>query len=153
MFEDAATVVAVGAAFVAALSALYARWQAMAAGRANEISLHENRLAVYKGLARFRVHITAVGVGLKEEEVWRFAEIAELSEFYFPPKIHPRMNGVFEQALKLMSLNDEWNEAKQSDPGRVRNLVTERHELMRCIRDECYKITDELKRHLRVGEA
>lgn len=53
MLEDTATVVAVGAAFVAALAALYARWQAVAAQRANEISLHESRLAVHKGPGQF----------------------------------------------------------------------------------------------------
>lgn len=66
MLEDTAIVVAVGAAFVAALAALYARWQAVAAQRANEISLHESRLAVHKGLGRFRTHISARGTSIKE---------------------------------------------------------------------------------------
>jgi len=145
--------VAIGAAFVAALSALYARWQAVAAGRANEIALHENRLAVYKGLARFRAHISARGVTIKEEEVWRFSEVVELSEFYFPSTIYPRLNKIFEDALKLLSMNDEWEEARRSNAGQANSIVKMRHELMRAIRDECYKITDEIKRHLRVGAA
>jgi hypothetical protein len=151
MIEDPSTLVAIGAAFVAALSALYARWQALAAGRANNIALHENRLSVYKGLARFRTHISARGTGIKEEEVWRFAEIAELSEFYFPPVIHLKLNAIFEQAMELLALNDDWENAKQNGSEKANILVTERHNLMRHTRDECYKIADELKLHLRVG--
>lgn len=153
MIEDTATLIAVGAAFVAALSALYARWQALAAGHANEIALHENRLTVYKGLVRFRAHISAHGTSIKEEEVCRFAEAAELSEFYFPPHIHPRLDAIFEQAMKLLSLNDEWEQAKQYDQDKANGLVKQRHELMRGTRDECYQITNELKPHLRVGGA
>lgn len=151
MIHDTATIVAICAALVAALSALYARWQASAAARANEISLHETRLNVYKGLARFRAHISACGTGIKEEEVWRFAEIVEMTEFYFPPDVHPRLNAIFEQALKLLSLNDEWEDAKRYDQDKAKTLVKERHKLMRGTRDECYKIGNEIKRHLRVG--
>jgi hypothetical protein len=153
MIEDTSTLVAVGAAFVAALSALYARWQARAAGRANEIALHENRLNVYKGLVRFRAHISAHGTSIKAEEVWRFAEAAELSEFYFPPNVHLRLNAIFEQAMTLLSLNDDWEQAKQYDQDKAKSLVKERHALMRGTRDECYQIANELKPHLRVGGA
>lgn len=151
--EDTETLISFGSALVATLAALYARWQAMTAKRANEISLHENRLKVYSGLARFRVHITGQGVNFKEEEVWRFAEIAELSEFYFPKAIPKQMDDIFERSLKLLSLNDTWHAAKQSQSGDAVALVQPRHDLMRSIRDDCYKITDEIKEHLRVGDA
>lgn len=152
MFEDVSTLVAVGAALVAALSALYARRQAVAAGRANVIALHESRLNVYRGLVRFRAHISARGTNITQEEVWRFAEIAELSEFYFPPQVHRGLDAVFEQSLKLLSLNADWEDARQCNSERAKSLVTERHELMRATRDECYRITGELKTYLRVGE-
>jgi hypothetical protein len=153
MIADASIIVAVVAALVAALSAVYARWQAVAAGRANEIALHESRLTVYKGLGRFRAHISARGVTIKEEEVWRFSEVVELSEFYFPSTIHPRVNKVFEDALKLLSLNDEWEDARRNNAEQANALLKQRHELMRATRDECYKVTDELKKHLRAGAA
>lgn len=153
MIESMATVLAIGSAFIAALAAFYARWQAMAAARANEIAIHESRLNVYRGLARFRVHITAHGTNIKEEEVWRFAEIAELSEFYFPPGIHPRLNKIFQDALKLLSLNDQWEDARRRNDEQAKVLVKERHELMKAMRDECYDITGELKPYLLVGAA
>ena len=141
--QDTATVIAVVAALVAMLSALYARSQAIAAGRANEIALHDSRLRVYNGLVRFRAHISARGTGITEAEVRNFAEVAELSEFYFPGGVSPRLNTVFENALKLLSLNEQWEEARQYDPAKAKTLVEERHTLMRGSRDECYKIGNE----------
>lgn len=151
MIEETATVVALGAAFVSALSALYARWQARAAQRANQIALHENRLAVYKGLVRFRGYISARGVGIKEDEVWHFVEIAEISEFYYPSDIHARLDAIAERSLKLLSLNYEWEEAKQYEPEEAKALNEQRQALMREARDECHKVSNDIKPHLRVG--
>jgi hypothetical protein len=110
----------VGSALFAGLAAFYARRQAIVARRANDIALHENQLNVYKGLVRFRAHISALGAGIKEGEVWHLAEMAELSELYFSASTIPsRMNAVFEQSLKLLSLNDEWEHAKVEEPNKV----------------------------------
>ncbi|MBL8417383.1 MAG: hypothetical protein JNN31_04020 [Dechloromonas sp.] len=150
---DPGSLISLCSAFAAILAAVYARWQATAAKKANEISLHENRLKVYSGLSRFRVHITGQGTNIKEEEVWRFAEIVELSEFYFSENISVRMNSVFDRSLKLLSLNDEWKTAKEFDHCTAKPLVQPRHDLMREIRDDCYKMTDDMKGVLRVGSA
>ena len=153
MLEEAATVVAVLVALIACLSALYARWQAGAAKRANEIALHESRMNVYKGIGRFRVHITARGTSITEEEVWRLAEIAELSEFYYPPEVHLKLDEVFKDAMRLLALNDEWENRKRDDPSSAKSLVEPRHALVRKARDECQAITEIVKTHLRVGVA
>lgn len=150
---DTGSLISLCSAFAAILAALYARWQAMVAKKANEISLHENRLKVYSGLSRFRVHISGQGTNIRAEEVWRFAEIAELSEFYFSENITALMNSVFARSLKLLSLNDEWKEAKEIEPSAAKPLVQPRHDLMREIRDDCYKITGDMKGVLRVGNA
>lgn len=150
---DASSLISLCSAFVAMLAALYARQQASAAKKATEISLHENRLKVYSGLSRFRVHVTGQGTNIKEEEVWRFAEVAELSDFYFSENIAAQMNSVFDRALKLLSLNDEWRAVRENDPSTARCLVQPRHELMRQMRDDCYKISDAMKGVMRVGNA
>lgn len=79
--------------------------------------------------------------------------MAELSEFYFSENIAARMNSVFDRSLKLLSLNDEWKEAKEINSSEARPLVQPRHDLMQEIRDDCYKITDDMKGVLRVGNA
>ncbi len=150
---DTGSLISLCSAFVAILAALYACRQATAAKKANEISLHENRLKVYSGLMRFWVHIAGQGTNIKEEEVWKFAEIMELSEFYYSENIYVRMNSVFDRSIKLLSLNDEWNTAKEFDHSTAKSLVQPRHELMRKIRDDCYKIIGDMKGVLRVGNA
>ena len=151
--DDLGALVAVGAAFVAALSALYARWQAKAARRANEISIHDKRLNVYSALVRFRVHLTGHGANIKDEEVWRFAEAIEASEFYFPPRVHPRMEYALNESFRLMSLQEEWRAARETEPERAPSLVKPKLDLSRDLRDECERIANELKPYLRVGEA
>ena len=151
MFEDASAVTAVLAALVSALSALYARWQVGSAKKANEIALHEDRLSTYKGLVRYRAYITARGVGIKEE-VWKFAEVSELSEFYFSAYVHGRLESVFKRSLELLSLNDQWETDKPTDRDEMLKLNRKRHDLMKGMQDDCYVISDELKPYLRVGE-
>jgi hypothetical protein len=153
VLEDLSALVALCAALVSALAAIYARWQANAAKRANEISLHESRLKVYNRLSRFRVHLTGSGPSLKEEEVWTFFEAVEASEFYYPAYIQPRLQYVFDEAMKLLTLNDEWRHACQIEPTQAPSLVKPRYDLSLELRDECQRITDEIKPYLRIGEA
>ena len=69
-FKDSSVVVAIIAALISSLAALYARWQVTEARKANNISLHENRFLVYKSLGRFKGQLTAHGAGFNEEEIW-----------------------------------------------------------------------------------
>jgi len=151
--QDISTAISVLSALVAALSALYARWQANTAKRANEIALHDSRRSVYNDLVRFRAHISARGTDIAEEEVWKLAQVAELAEFYFPADIGARLNEVFESCLKILSLNDEWRNAQTFDPVGARELVKPRHERMRQARDSCFLIGDDIKKYLCIGKA
>ncbi|MBN8509898.1 MAG: hypothetical protein J0L57_14970 [Burkholderiales bacterium] len=153
VFEDIAALVALGGALVASLAALYARRQAKAAKRANEIALHDSRLRVYNVLSRYRVHVTGSGPSLKEEEVWKFLEAAELSEFYYPAHIPPRLKSVFDRSLRLLSMNEEWRSSRETEPNRAPDLVKSRYQLVGELRYECERITNDLKPYLRVGDA
>lgn len=152
MVIDISILISIVSAFIAALSALYAGRQAQAASRANKIALHENCFSIYKGLVRFRTHIGAKGTGIKEDDVWQFSEIAELSEFYFPSAIHSQLNTISKQAMDLISLNHEWETLREYDPEGAKVLANNRDKLMRTTRDKCFKISDEIKIHLRIGE-
>ena len=89
---------------------------------------------------------------MKEEEVWRLAEAAELSEFYFRDDIAQKMQQLVEQSLELLSLSGAWRDAREYDPDKASALVAPRHNLMREIRDACYKLTDNIKHELRIGD-
>jgi hypothetical protein len=110
-------------------------------------------LKVYSGLSRFSVYITGQGTNIKEEEVWRFTEIVELSEFYFSESISDRMNSISKRSFELLSLNNDWNTARSISHPTAIPLVQPRHKLMQEIRDDCYKIAEDMKGVLRVGNA
>lgn len=125
----------------------------MSAKHSIQIALHGDRLSVYKRLIRFRAQISARGCGIKAEDAWGFGEMAELSEFYYPAAIHSRLDSIFERALKLLSLNDEWELEKELNAEKANELNQQRHKLMQETRDDCYAISKDIKSYLRVGEA
>jgi hypothetical protein len=151
--EHVGLAISVVSALVALLSAIYARRQASSASKANEISLHENRLNIYKSLVRFRAHISALGASIKEEDVWLFGEASEMAEFYFPENIAERMKAVFENARKLLSQHEEWRELQNFDHSQAKAMVAPMQALMKDTRDECYSLSDAIKPLLRVGAA
>ncbi len=151
--EEAATLISLLSALVAILAAIYAKRQVKAAVAANQISLHASRMEVLDGLSRFRVHLTARGAAITEEEVWKFAEVVERSDFYFPEPVYKKMNDLHERSLKLMAFHESWQEAKVSEPAKAPSLAKQKQDFMRELRDDCYKVTDEIKKYLRVGAA
>ncbi len=153
VLENTTNVISILAALVATLSALYARWQAQSVQRANEIALHENRLGIYKGVGRFRSHLTAHGAAFSEDELWRLNDVVQLSEFYFPPHIHDKMNSIFNDAMDLMSKHEQWCELREAGSDEARALAKPKQESMKRLRKQCVDVADELKKHLKVGNA
>ena len=95
--------ISIGSALVAGLSALYARWAVKASKHQNEISLHSERLNVYKGVTIFGSKLAATGPAINDGDVWKFHEWVQLSEFYYNTAIHKRLDKVFAQALAMLS--------------------------------------------------
>lgn len=153
ILDDLSAFIAFGAALIALLSAIYARRQADAAKRANRIAIHGHRLDVYSALVRYRAHLASHGANVSADEVWKFAEAVDASEFYFPGHVHPRMKYVFDESFRLMSLHEDWKTAREVEPDRAPSLVKPKLDLSRGLRDECERIAEELKPHLRIGEA
>lgn len=75
--------IALLAAAIAGLSALYSRWAVKEAKRANRIAVHDHQMRVYEAFQALYRHITASDHlnGLEADE---FAEQAALSAMYFP---------------------------------------------------------------------
>jgi hypothetical protein len=153
MIENTAVAVAIVAALVSMLSALYARWQVDAARVAIDISRHDYRLATYKGLGRFRSNIISHGASFSEEELWRFGDVVQLSEFYFPLEIYKDMDALFNDAMLLKSKHDDWSRLRDAGSEEARVLAKPKQELMRTLRDKCFKVAEDMKVHLKVGNA
>lgn len=145
--------IAIGSALVAGLSALYARWAVKASKHQNEISLHAERLNVYKGVTIFGSKLAANGPSIQDTDVWKFHECVQLSEFYYSAAIHKRLDTAFTQALSMLVKNDEWKFAKEEGSANAKDISDERHKIHRALRDECFSISDAMKENLRLAKA
>lgn len=73
----ASDIIAIVAALVAGLSALYARWAWSEARRSNEISLSGHRKEIYDAFFEIKMHM---------QQKAEFAELSEVSKFYYPSR-------------------------------------------------------------------
>ncbi|WP_139204144.1 hypothetical protein [Azotobacter beijerinckii] len=69
--------IAMAAALISGLSALYARWAWNEARRANELTLLGHRKAIFDAFFHLKMHMAQKG---------RFASLDEVSKFYYPSR-------------------------------------------------------------------
>jgi hypothetical protein len=138
------------AAFVAILSALYSRWSAKAAQRANEIAIHNERLRIYRGLLDFRAVLTTKGAGFPDEALWQFVDIALLSEFYFSDEAYKEFADLRDDANKIKALHDSWCHERESGQGDASKTAKAMNELHRKTRNRCDALAESLKPALRL---
>ncbi len=137
--------IAICSALLAGLSALFARWAARASIHQNQISLHAERLNVYKGVTIFASKLAANGPGIQETDIWKFHEWVQLSEFYYNLSIHKRLDSSFTHALAMLGKNDEWLVAKEQNSSNATNICNERHVIHRQLKDEFFLLNDIMK--------
>lgn len=145
--------IAIGAACIAGLSALYARWTVTEAKRANEIAIHNERLKIYKSLVDYRALLSAKGPRFSEEELWRFYEPVQLSEFYYGPNLHKEMLSIWDDSQTLLSLRASWEEAKAEGSSEHLDLNKKVYALHSKTRDYCDVVAENMKPILRIGKA
>lgn len=68
---------------VAVLAALYARWAWGEARRANEISVHSNRMKIYCALHNLRFAVQTKGIRIEAQHVAPFYHPSREARFYF----------------------------------------------------------------------
>jgi len=67
----------------AALAALYARWAWAEARRANELSVHSNRMDIYRALHKLRFAVQTKGIMIEAQHVAPFYHPSREARFYF----------------------------------------------------------------------
>lgn len=137
-------------ALVAVGSALYARWAAQAAHRANEIALHDPRFKVYSGVQRFAATLTARGPDIPEAELWLYRDSVDLAEFYYDESIHAELEALFKLALGVMSANEEWQHAREEKLPKRNEFSAKRRDLHRELRDAVYGVLGRMKVPLKI---
>lgn len=144
--------IAFGAAFVAALSALYSRWSAKAAERANDIAVHNERLRIYKGVLRFRAVLITRGTGFPDESLWELADLVVLAEFYFSRQAYEGLQKLLNDGGQIKARHDHWRSTVDGG-GNGREGARALHELFRETRAHCDTVLEMLKPDLRLSRS
>lgn len=147
-------IIAAGAASISILAAVYARWAALATENANTIALHSERLAIYKGLIKFRSEFSQQGYSMKDEALWAFKEHVFLSEFYFNDEVHSALSELLNKAGVMKAAHALWQSKKSG--GRYDSEVTSALRSLQASETAVKEMADEvvefLKPMLQVGK-
>lgn len=138
------------AVVVAVLSAMYSRWSAMAAQRANEIATHNERLRIYRGLLNFRMTLTTRRASFPDEALWEFADFVLLSEFYFSERAHNEFQKLLDEGNQIKAMHEVWQHNRKTGQGDAARARTTTKEMLRKTKDRCGELIDMLKPDLRL---
>jgi hypothetical protein len=136
------------ALLVSALSALYARYSVQEARRTNEITIHNERLKIFKVILELRGLLTRHGVNIKENDLFSFYEFVQLSEFYYDKSIHEDIKAYFDTAWEIVKQRDLWETAESQEA--KKELVAKTHSLLTASREKIKLLEDKMKGHLRL---
>lgn len=100
----ASDVIAVLAALVAGLSALYARWAAEEAKRANELALLAHRKAIYDAFFELKMHMEQRGFRPDMEQVSKFYYPSRDAAFYVKESLSSEIAKYYELCFKVADL-------------------------------------------------
>lgn len=98
-------VIAVLAALVAGLSALYARWAAEEAKRANELALLPPRKAIYDAFHELKTHMTQKGLHPDIEQVSKFYNPSRDATFYVKESLSDELANYYALCFKVADLS------------------------------------------------
>lgn len=112
------------ALLIALLSALYARWAATEAKKANRISLHQYRKDIYDAFVHLRMHMTQYADQAAISEVNKFYHPSRNAQFYFDRELAREIEQYFDLCFGI---------ADTSKTQPVRSVtISEAHEAERC---------------------
>lgn len=145
--------VAVLAAVAADRSANSSESSADSAIRANHLSQHNERLAMYKSLQRFHFELQIKGYDLPDKAMWEFSDAANISEFYFPQGVAEKMTAILEAANVFIATRIRWkdyNREIQSERDSAREALSSLQEQSPALRKMCKDCDEELRVFLRL---
>lgn len=150
MFSETISVISL---VIAIASVAYSRATVSAAREANRISTHAERLSIYKALLAFTSAVSARGVALKPDDVWSYYEPALLARFYFSEEHSTEFLNLFDDAIALVGMKEEWEIHKRSGEKKYQEAVRKTHEKHRDIRDRARKLAEDIEPELIVKHA
>ena len=134
------------ALIISSLAALYSRWSAKAAEKANNIALHDPKVRIYLELRNFQNGFRGFQAFPNEYQLEEFYERSVvLSELYFSPEISKQFNTAYDEcwsiSRQIMALEYE------EDVEVIRNELKSKYNLLnkKIIWPLVAKVKDELE--------
>ena len=114
--------IALAAFFAAALAALYARWAANEAKRANEISLHIHKVEIYEEVLSFSDCFRGLFTVPSQERLEKFRKKAVLrSEIYLSKEVHLQLQAIYNHCHD----SEIWLSIAESEGRRTEDIPSE----------------------------
>ncbi|MGO9613044.1 MAG: hypothetical protein ACLPX5_08415 [Dissulfurispiraceae bacterium] len=151
--ERPADLIALLAVFAAFFSARYAMHSAREVRRSNEIALHNERLKILRGILDLRAKLSAHGVDIKEEDLFRFYEYVQLSEFYFNKQIYEKVNDCYDCVYEMMDLRGLWASAEREGREEKAEMVQRTRDMLSQGRKKINALEVTIKNYLRITES
>lgn len=157
VIETHAVSVSFVSVLLSVLAILIASRQVSIGKHANKISIHENRLMVYKGLLRLRKYISLnAKLHDSNKECLHFADIAEISQFYYPQKISTKLlhidSTLSQFGIEISFLNTMKEELPEinGEDTKVQTQIKKCHALKKEAIDACEEIKNEMMCYLQI---
>jgi hypothetical protein len=122
-------VITVLAALVAGLSALYARWAAAEAKRANELALLSHRKAIYDAFFELKMHMEQRRLRPDMEQVSKFYYPSRDAAFYVKESLSNEITKYYDLCFKIADLAKLGNGLYPIETDEIKNSSNQAREL------------------------
>lgn len=136
-----------------AVAVAYSKATVAEAKRANDIALHSEKLATYKGILSIQTLLRAHGPHFPEYDFWSKYEYVELTEFYFSKALGARVHEYFKLGREARASRDLWDDAHARGDDARKEAVAKTWALF----NKCVELGDvlveDMKKELRLHPA
>ncbi|MDR8017252.1 hypothetical protein [Ectopseudomonas guguanensis] len=101
---DISDIIAILAALISGLSALYARWAYSEARRSNEITLLSHRKEIFDAFFELKIHMTQRSMRAELEQVSKFYYPSRDSTIYFESELSDKILKFYDSCFKVADL-------------------------------------------------
>ncbi len=122
---DKSDMIALLAVLIAGLSALYARWAAMQAKRANELALLNHRKAIYDAFHELRMHMQQRGVRPDLEQVSKFYYPSRDAAFYVKETLSSEISKYYDLCFKVADLAKAGNALFPNESKEIQKIAAQ----------------------------
>ncbi len=141
---DAPFLLSLAALAVSILAALYARWAALEAKKANQLTQIEKRVEIYRAFDTLRFAMLRDACDISHKETSILYQPSRESEFHFPRPIAEKLKKYHKVCFNLAEVN---RKSKRSDlsEGDINDIHAKQDQLL----DEEAALADELDKDIR----